>query len=127
MKNPFTETPIDETDTAPVHTLKPRVNIRESEDAVYIDAEMPGVAPDNVDIELVEGRLRILGRTAPVSFDGLTLARGEYSLRAYERSFRVSDKFEPKSIKASMKDGLLRVELHKRKAVKPKRIKVRAA
>ena len=110
-----------------VHTLSPRVNVRESDMAVFIEAEMPGVAADSVDIELLDGRLHILGRVVPTTFNDMTLAHREYSLTAYERTFRVSDKIEPGSIVATMRNGLLELELRKRKKAKPKRIKVKAA
>ena len=48
----------------------------------------------------------------------------EYQAGDYERSFTLSDEVDPEGIKATLKNGVLRLELHKKDEVKPRKIPV---
>lgn len=106
------------------YTFTPKVDIWETEGTVYLEAELPGVDEKSVDIKLEEGVLSILGRVTPVDLDGYKRTYAEYESGNFERSFRISEHIDEEEINATLKHGLLHLELPKREAAKPRRIKV---
>ncbi len=109
------------------HTTRPRVDIRETADAVYVEAEMAGVSRDDVDVKLEDGELRILGRIAAPEPEDHSERHIEHRLANYERVFRLSEEINADKIAATMKNGVLLLRLPKREAVKPKSITVKVA
>lgn len=109
------------------YTYTPKCDIWETADAVYLEAELPGVEEQNVDVKLEDGVLSILGRVAVPDLTGYQRSYTEYESGNFERSFRVSEAIDEGRISASLKHGLLHVELPKREAVKPRRIQVAVA
>ncbi len=110
---------------APV--FRPLADIREHKGGVTVTIEMPGVGPDDVGIELERRVLTIRGRGRVTSPEGYRRLYAEYDEGDYERSFTLSDDLDAREVKASMKNGVLTLELPQAKAVKPKQIKVSAA
>lgn len=110
---------------APV--FRPLADIRESGDGVVVSVEMPGIGPDDVEIELERHVLTIRGRGRVTSPEGYRLIYAEYDEGDYERVFNVSEELDESKIKASMSDGVLTLELPRAEAAKPKQIKVSAA
>ncbi len=88
---------------------------------------MPGVGPDDVELELERRVLTIRGRGRVTNPGGNRRVCAEYDEGDYERVFTVSDDLDAAKVKASMKNGLLTLELPRAKEVKPKQIKVSAA
>jgi len=105
-------------------TVAPRCDIRETADSVIVLADMPGVAADAVDVRLHGDLLTLSGRSSVNEPDSFTALWREYATRDYERGFRLGQAVDPEHIAASIKDGVLRVELKKRAAATPKKITV---
>ena len=108
------------------HTFTPKVDVCESTDNYLVEAEMPGVNKYNVDVKFEEGVLTILGRVLPDQFTSYKQIYSEYELGNFERAFQVSDDVDLDRIQASIKDGILKLILPKKEALKPKCIKVMA-
>ncbi len=101
----------------------PNVDIFEDKDNLVLLADMPGVTKENVDIRVEEGQLRIQGKVkenAPGEF-----VLSEYSVGDYVRTFTLSNVIDQAAIKASMKNGVLRVVLPKLDVTKPRKIAVK--
>lgn len=107
-------------------TVAPRCDIRETDTAVIVLADMPGVAADGVDVRLHGDVLTLSGRSAASEPERFTPLWREYALRDYERAFRLGQAVDPDNITAAIKDGVLRVELRKRAAATPRKIAVTA-
>lgn len=105
---------------------RPLTDIVETANGVSLMLEMPGVAPEDVDITLEKRVLSIRGRVRPMQSEKLRLAYAEYGEGDYERIFTLSDDFDPDKIEASASNGVLRVVLPRAEAVRPKRIEVKA-
>lgn len=106
--------------------FQPRADIYETGDGIVVMAEMPGVAPGDIDVTL-EGRvLTIRGRMPQVSHDGYRRIYAEYGEGDYECAFTVSELIDRDGIKATQKDGLLVLELPKQASAKARAIRVRA-
>jgi HSP20 family protein len=104
----------------------PRVDIVESEEALEILADMPGVTKDSVEVTLEQRVLSIRGQADVLLPEDVTPLYFEYEPGDYERSFTLSDAIEPAGIEARVKDGILHLRLPKASPAKPQRIEVKA-
>ena len=110
-----------------VKTFVPRVDIYETKEALFLIADMPGVDDKTVDVELEKNILTISGRVEDGKLKDHTLVFSEYEVGDYERSFTLSNEIDREKIKATVKQGVLRLELSKAEKVKPKKIAIKAA
>jgi HSP20 family molecular chaperone IbpA len=104
----------------------PRVDIVETEDALEIVADLPGVTRDSVEITLEQRVLSIRGRAATAVPEGLAPLYLEYEPGDYERAFTLSDAVDPAGISARVQSGVLHLRLPKAGPAKLQRIEVMA-
>src|SRR5919107_1034551 len=104
----------------------PRVDILESEEALEILADMPGVTKDSVEVTLEQRVLSIRGRADLSLSEGLAPLYLEYQPGDYERAFTLSDAVDPSGIEARVRGGVLQLRLPKAGPAKRQRIEVRA-
>ena len=104
----------------------PQVDIVETEDALEIFADMPGVTRDTVEVTLEQRVLRIHGRTEMPLPEGVAPLYLEYQPGDYERAFTLSDAVDPAGIEARVRAGVLHLKLPKAGPAKLQRIEVRA-
>jgi HSP20 family molecular chaperone IbpA len=110
--------------TVPARTYLPSTDIFETEQALTVVMEMPGVDKANVEISVEDSMLNIDGRIDFSKYEGLHPLYTEYNVGHYRRSFRLPSKIDRGSIGAEMKDGVLTVTLPKAEEAKPRRISV---
>lgn len=110
-----------------VKTFVPRVDIYENKDSLFLLADMPGVDENTVDIELEKNVLTITGRVENGHVKDAAIMYSEYEIGDYERVFTLSDRIDRDKIVATVKNGVLRLELPKAEEVKPKKIAIKAA
>ncbi len=106
------------------YTFTPKSDIWETESGYKIEVEMPGVASTGVDVKLEDGVLSIIGQVQPDASVEFDQVHTEYEVGSYERQFKVSDAIDDEKIVASIKNGVLELELPKRESAKPKRIAI---
>ncbi|MCB1560465.1 MAG: Hsp20/alpha crystallin family protein [Xanthomonadales bacterium] len=105
----------------------PRVDIKEENDRFLILADVPGVDPDKIEIDMDNGILSIRGeRGASVVEEGERFSRVERSHGAFYRRFALPDSADPEGIVATGKHGVLQIVIPKRAETKPRRIQVNA-
>ncbi len=104
----------------------PCTDIFEREDAMVVLADMPGVGPEAVDVDLTGNELTISGRVADPAIEGHTLSSREYEVGDYRRRFRLSGGIDADKIEATIKNGVLQVVLPKSKEAQPQKITVKA-
>lgn len=109
------------------HIYQPLVDIVETDEGVTLMLEMPGVVHDDVDVTLEKRVLTIRGKVRPTSTEKLQLAYVEYGEGDYERSFTLSEDFDPERIEASVSQGVLTLLLPRAAETKPKKIAVKAS
>jgi HSP20 family molecular chaperone IbpA len=111
-----------EMDERAARTVVPLVDICEGEKAFVLLADMPGVGPDGLDIVAERNTLIIRGRV-----DGPASAPDyqEFELANYHRAFTLTEDLDTGGITATLRDGVLRVEIPKSPRVQPKKIPVR--
>ncbi len=112
-------------DTGP--TFRPATDIFEKGDVVTVVIDMPGVAPDSVDVSIENRSLTVRGTIQTPAPEGYRRIYGEYAPGTFERAFSLPDTIDAGAIDAAHRDGLLTLTLKKSEAAKPKQIKVKAA
>lgn len=113
--------------TRPGALVAPAVDIFENDKAVTLLADMPGVGPDSLEIDLNEGVLTITGRTSAGEGSKEEPVFREYRTATFQRKFTLSQSFDQAKIEASLTDGVLRLELPKVEKAKPRKIQVKAS
>ena len=103
--------------------LQPQVNVVETRDAYILEAEMPGVNKDGLEVLLESNELTIVGRRNP-TVDGARLVYRESFDRDFRRSFELDPTIDTAKITARMENGVLHMELPKAEQVKPRKITV---
>jgi len=104
----------------------PRSDIYEQDDQIVIVADVPGVNESSLDVTLDKNVLTINALVDPVMPKGYTLSFAEYEVGDFQRSFRLSDEIDRENIRASVKDGVLRLYLPKAKEARMRKISVKA-
>jgi HSP20 family protein len=106
----------------------PAMDVAERRDAYIVQAELPGVSPDQVDVSFEQNVLTIRG-SKPASFD--TANEGELRLFAaervhggFERAVRLPEFVDTDRIEASFSNGLLTVTVPKAKAAQLRKITI---
>ena len=111
--------------TKPERNFVPAVDISETDEAVTVLADMPGVAKEGVEISLEEDTLTIKGiRSANGNKNERVLLR-EFETGNYLRRFTIAEIIDQTKIEAAMADGVLTLKLPKVEPAKPKKIAVK--
>jgi HSP20 family protein len=102
-----------------------RVEVSESQDRYEIAAEVPGMAEDDIDIDLSNDVLTIKGEKKAESEDtGKNYHVSERTYGRFQRSFRLPDTVDREKIDATFDRGLLKVHLPKRTEAKAQTRKI---
>jgi HSP20 family protein len=109
----------------PARVFLPTADIYETNDALNVVLEMPGVDKNSVDIRVEDGVLKIEGRLEFSKYQGLQPLYTEYNVGHYSRSFRLSSKIDQNKIAAELNDGVLSLVLPKVEDAKPRTIQVK--
>ena len=103
--------------------LQPQVNIVEKPDGYVLEAEMPGVGKEGLEVLLEGNELTIVGRKVP-SVSGAQLVYRESYDGDYRRTFELDPAIDTARIVARMDSGVLHLELPKAENVKPRKINI---
>ncbi|EEF57573.1 Hsp20/alpha crystallin family protein [Pedosphaera parvula] len=103
--------------------VSPEVNIFETKDGYVLQAEMPGVDREGLDITLEDNQLTILGHRQPESINASLLYR-ESSNADYRRVFELDPAIDTAKINAKMDQGVLTLTLPKSERVKPRKVTI---
>jgi len=110
--------------TIPVRDFVPVTDIFETEQALTVVLEMPGVSKESVEVGVENDVITITGRIDSSKYEGLQPLYTEYNIGNYSRSFQISSKIEQEGIKAELKDGVMTLVLPKAEKAMPRRISV---
>jgi len=110
--------------TRPRRLYTPPVDIIEQKEYIILVADMPGVDAHSVNITVDKDLLTIHGDVDTEAHQGQKLVYSEYGTGDYERTFTLSSEIDRDNIKASMKDGVLRLTLPKVLAAGTRKIPV---
>ncbi len=103
----------------------PAVDIKEESDRFVLHADIPGVKPEEIDINMEDGVLTIKGeKESETKSEKDGYKRVERSYGSFYRRFSLPDTADAEAIVAKSKHGVLEVVIPKRESVKPKKISV---
>jgi HSP20 family protein len=103
--------------------FSPAVDIYATEKELVLVADMPGVGIEDVEIDLRDNTLSVMGKVGAESGDHQALLT-EYRSGNYFRSFRITEVVDQAKITASISDGVLKVVLPKVEKAVPRRVPV---
>ena len=104
--------------------FSPYTDIHETERAVVVSMEVPGVDKSSIDIRLDKGVLTVKGTVDGAKYESLRPIYSEYNVGNFVRTFTVSTKIDSGAISAAVADGVLTVVLPKAAEAVAKRISV---
>lgn len=119
-----TETTNVREETRPGVTYSPKVDIWETEQSLFLRANLPGVADDHLDVEVNDGVLSIDGRVDLTVYDDLTPAYTEYRVGNFSRRFTLPAEIDTEQIGAKLTNGVLELEFPKLEKARPRRIEI---
>ncbi|HTE63168.1 MAG TPA: Hsp20/alpha crystallin family protein [Solirubrobacteraceae bacterium] len=103
----------------------PLVDIEETEDAWIVEAELPGVRPEDVNVELRGSELAISGEIKEREREGI-LRRRTRKTGEFDYHITLPGDADPDQIQAKLHDGILMVRIAKPEQERPRRIDVKA-
>jgi HSP20 family molecular chaperone IbpA len=111
-----------ETSERATRTVAPRVDIYETDKTYVLLADMPGVPPEGLEVVAEGDGLIVRGR---VERPAPTPDYQEFELAEYYRTFSLTEDLDAGGITATLRDGVLRIEIPKSPRMQPKKIPVR--
>jgi HSP20 family protein len=104
----------------------PLVNVFTDENGLVVQAEVPGVKPDQLDVQVDPGRLTISGERTLNADEKCSYHRRERGGGRFSRTIQLPRDLDPEQAKADYRNGLLTVRIPKHAAARPRHIEVRA-
>ncbi|MGD9818953.1 MAG: Hsp20/alpha crystallin family protein [Desulfomonilaceae bacterium] len=101
----------------------PAVDIYETSQEIVMNVDLPGVKPEDLDIDLRDDTLSIIGKVTEPNNEGTDLLV-EYKVGHYYRSFLLTDVIDRSAISANLSDGVLKLRLPKAAKAVPRKIPI---
>jgi HSP20 family protein len=106
-------------------TFVPAVDIYETEEALTLVADMPGVSPEGIRIDLKDDQLTVAGEVFESGGNQERVLLKEYETGNYVRQFALGEVIDQSKITAQLKNGVLTLVLPKVEKAKPRRIEIK--
>ena len=110
--------------TVPARYYVKITDIYETDDALTVVMEMPGVEKKDVEVNVENDVLRVEGRVDFTKYEGLEPLYTEYNVGHFARSFALSNRIDQQQIAAQLEDGVLTLTLKKAKEAMPRKIAI---
>ena len=107
-------------------TAWPRLTLQDTGEKLMLLAEVPGLSDKDVELNLDQNVLTLAGRRQVRAPEGYSVHRQERESVDFSRSFTLPCKVDPEKVSATVKHGLLTVEMAKAPEAKPRQITVKA-
>ena len=105
----------------------PMLNVWEDDQALYVDADLPGIDPAKLDVTVTEGnQLSIQGERAAPDIKGAVWVRQERPTGKFVRVVTLPSLVDADKVEAKYEHGVLRLTLPKSEAAKPRKIQVQS-
>lgn len=110
--------------TVPARYYVQNTDIYETDDALTVVMEIPGVEKKDVEVNIENDVLRVEGRIDFAKYEGLEPLYTEYNVGHFARTFTLSNKIDQQQITAQLDDGVLTLTLKKAKEALPRKIAI---
>lgn len=106
----------------------PALNVWENEESLFVEAELPGLTMNDIEITVVGEELSIKGERRPCpSCEQATFHRQERGMGSFSRFVTLPVGVDAERVEAVLRDGVLTITLPKAAEAKPRRIQVKGA
>ena len=107
------------------NTWAPALDVYEDNENLIVQAELPGMKKEDIDISLHDNVITVSGeRKNEKKYEGAKTSREERFFGRFTRSISLPKQVDSGRVKASYKDGLLTVTLPKAEEAKPRQIQI---
>jgi HSP20 family protein len=104
----------------------PAVNVWEDRDNFYAEAEIPGLAEEDLEVFTIGDELTIRGKREPMAGKGMTYVRHERGTGEFERVITLPADVDADKVEAKLHAGVLTIIMPKAEEAKPRKIAVNA-
>ena len=104
----------------------PAVNVWEDNEKLFVEAEVPGLKAEDLDVSVVGDELTIKGERPQDEGTGASYHRRERGVGTFTRVIRLTSEVKADQVHAALTDGVLLLTLPKSEAAKPRKIRVKA-
>ena len=104
----------------------PPLSVSESGDKVIVEAEIPGIQPEDLNISVVGKTLTLSGERKPDEADNVSFHRRERKWGCFRKALTLPDDVDPDGIQAECKNGMLKIVLPKAEQAKPRKITIKS-
>jgi HSP20 family protein len=101
----------------------PPLDLEETDDAYVAEVELPGVAKDDVSVDVVGNEVHVRGEIKQRERKGI-LRRQTRRVGEFDFRFKVPGEIDPENVEASLEDGVLTIHTPKAAATKPRQITI---
>ena len=110
----------------PAAGVFPLTNVTEDSNNYYVRAELPGMKPDELNIQVTSDGISISGeRKIPEEGNGVRYHRREREAGKFSRSINLPSEIDVKAVEASLDNGILTITIQKAEVAKPRQITVK--
>ena len=102
----------------------PRVRFRDEGESFVLEAPLPGVKEDDIELSVGEDFVTIKATREPKVPEGYEVRRRERTELGFERSYRLPERVDTSKVDAKLEHGVLKISLPKRAEVKPRKITI---
>lgn len=104
----------------------PRINLSEDDNGFYVEALVPGLEPQDIELNVMQGTLTLSGERKESATNQRTWHRRERGMGKFLRTIELPTAVDADHVSAEYRNGVLAITLPKAEEVKPKKITVRA-
>lgn len=112
---------------APATSIRPLVDVFETAEGITLQADMPGVSKDSLNLRVDGTTLLVEGTIGIVPDKKMSALYADIRSTLYRRSFVLGNELETANINADLKDGVLTVKIPKRPELRPRKIEIRSS
>lgn len=105
----------------------PAVNVWETDEVIYAEAEVPGLKFEEIEILVKGDELTLKGERKAENQEGVTYHRRERSVGAFSGVIQLPVEIDTEAVEASLVNGVLTITMPKAASVRPRKIEVKAA
>lgn len=105
----------------------PPINMSQDDDHLYVRAELPGIAPADIEVTIEDENLTLKGNRKTDLEENVSYHRRERGAGAFNRTISLPTRVVAEKAKAETRNGVLRLVLPKAEEVKPRKIDIKLA
>ncbi len=104
----------------------PPLVVTEDADTIYVEAEIPGIKAEDLDISVIGRTLTLSGERKPEETQNVSYHRRERKWGSFRKALTLPEDVNAEAVRAECKDGVLKLVLPKPEHVKPRKITIKS-